>query len=122
MTGPFPFAREAISLDDMLASIGGAGWDGLAARVKPALPPDSFKPDDRLLRFCAGLYGTAEGREFFDWLADLTLRAPPGASGNTLESAALAHAKHESRFAVGQAIFLAIVQGRELLNQKEPQT
>lgn len=120
-TGPFAFAREAMDLDKMLEAVGGEGWAGLEDHFKPGKVADRFEPEDRLKRFIGGLYQTGEGREFFEWLADLTLRAPPGSSGWTLEAAGLAHAKHESRFAVGQSIFLAVSQGRDLIfNRKEP--
>ena len=119
--GPFDFAREALDLDKMLAGVGGEGWAGLESHFSPAKLPDRFEPDDVLKKALATMYRAGEGRLVLDWLLDLTVRAPPGASGNTLEAAALAHAKHEARFAVGQSLLLAIAQGEKLLNPpKEP--
>lgn len=118
--GPFPFARQQMPLDDMLASAGGLGWAGLAERLGlPSADPDVFAPEDDLKRQMAAFYRTDLGRRMFEWLGDLTLRGAPGASGQTIESAAIAHAKHEARFAVGLAMLKAIEDGDKLLNQKE---
>lgn len=119
--GPFPFARQSMDLDTMLAAIGGEGWDGLQSKFQPGKVADRFEPDEALKKFVGALYQTGEGRAFFEWLWDLTVRAPPGASGTSMDAAALAHAKHESRFAVGQCIGLAVQQGHDLIfNRKEP--
>lgn len=104
----------------MLASAGGPGWAGLAQQLGlPPAGPDVFAPEDDLKRQMAAFYRTDLGRKMFEWLGDLTLRGTPGASGNTIESAAIAHAKHEARFAVGLAILKAIADGDQLLNRKE---
>lgn len=44
MNGPFPFRREVASLDAMLESIGGEGWEGLDKLFHPAEVPDRFDP------------------------------------------------------------------------------
>lgn len=122
MSGPFSFARETISLDDMMAQIGGPGWEGLAGEFKPAPVPDRFKPEDEQMRFIAAFYGTAEGRRFFEWIFDLTIRAPYPSTGTNFEQAAMAAAKHEARVAVGRVICQAIADGRDLIDNKRSQT
>lgn len=122
MSGPVPFARNVQSLDRMMDAIGGPGWGGLDLAKALGLPgsgPDGYAPDDALKKEMAAFYQTASGRRMIEWLADLTLRGPPGASGNTIASSAIAHAKHEARYAVGQAILQAIQDGDKLLNPTE---
>ncbi len=118
MSEPFPFARQTLDLDTMLAALGGPGWDGLSGQFKPAPVHDNFEPEERLKRFMAALWNSTDGRMLFDWLADLTVRAPPPHSGSSFEAAALALAKHEARHAVGQSILRAIADGDTLLKKR----
>lgn len=119
--GPFSFAREAISLDSMLAQIGGAGWEGLSGEFRPAPVPDRFKPEDDLMRFIAAFYGTVEGRRFFEWIFDLTIRAPYPQTGQNFEQTAMAAGKHEARVAIGRVMCKAIADGRDLIDNRRSQ-
>lgn len=121
MTGPFPFRRELADLDTMLASLGGAGWDGLEGKFAPAKVPDHFDPGDDMKKVLAAFYFTAEGRKIVEWLADLTLRAPYPHVGQASDAVVIAAAKHEARAAVGEVLMKAIAEGYQLLNpRREP--
>lgn len=125
MSGPFPFARETMPLDDLLKQVGGPGWSGLdlARAFAPAKVSDRFEPDEDLKKFLAAFSRTQQGRTFFNWIADLTVRAPYPHVGTLRETAALAAAKHEARCGVGQVIFAAVEEGERLLNTpREPGT
>ena len=123
MSGPHPFRRELADLDTMLSAIGGAGWEGLEQKFAPAKVADTFEPEERIKRFLGAAYMTVEGREFIQWLADLTFRAPyPHVAGN-FEAAALAAKAHEARAAVAESVLLALAQGYALITgQQESQT
>lgn len=116
MTGPFPFARQTMDLDTMIAGMGGEGWDGLEAMFKPAGVKDSFDPGDHMKKMLFAFYQTGEGRQVIDWLLDLTFRAPFPHVGTSIEQAAIAAAKHESRAAIGLVIMKAIADGDALLH------
>lgn len=118
MSGPQNVNPRGIvnPIDDMFTA-GGQGWDALEKMMKPALMADQWRPQDDLLKQIAALSMTEFGRELFSWLFDLTNRAPYPQTGDSIESAALAAAKHEARAAVGEVILNAIVEGRKLLNQ-----
>lgn len=119
MSGPAGFSRQIQAIDDIVS--GAPSWDVLnAALFGRDAAPDGFKPEDRVKHFAAVIMRTAEGREFLEWIADLTIRGRPAHSGASIEAAAIAHAKHEARYAVGEAIFRAIAEGEDLLNRKEP--
>jgi hypothetical protein len=118
MNGPMPFRREVAPLDDMLASVGGEGWEGLDKLFHPAEVPDRFDPGAEVKKFLAAAMRTPAGREAIQWLADITLRAPYPHVGTSLEAAAIAAAKHEARAAVGEVLLRAIAQGDQLLNQR----
>jgi hypothetical protein len=118
MSGPYAFARQVAAVDQLLQAQ--PTWEGLGKAMFPGTPPDAYNPQDDVKKFLAASFRTVQGRAFLEWVADLTVRAAPGHSGETLEAAAIAHAKHEARWAVGQAIFRAAAEGDELLNRKEP--
>ncbi len=120
MSGPAAFGRQSAAIEHFLAAP--PNWEGLEkALYGEGGAPDPFQPEDRVKQFIAAAYRTAEGREFLDWLADLTVRSAPEPGGLSFEGMAIAHAKHETRWAVGQAVFRALAEGNELINQKEPQ-
>lgn len=121
MTGPFPFRRELAGLDEMVAQIGGEGWEGLAERFAPAKVPDKFDPGDDMKKVLSAFFFTAEGRKIVEWLADLTFRAPYPHVGPSLEAAGIAAAKHEARAAVGEVLMKAIAEGHALLTTNRGQ-
>ena len=121
MSGPFAFPTDMMNLDDMLASIGGPGWEGLAQQYRPAKVHDRFEPEDQLKIMMAAFARTPEGKQLFDWLFRLTVCAPYPHVGNTRDTAWLAAKAHEARSAVGLSIYQAILDGDKLLNVNRSQ-
>jgi hypothetical protein len=111
-----------MSLDAMLANLGGVGWAGLEEHFSPAKVADAFDPGADLKKVLFALYHTVDGRKIVEWWFDLTFRAPYPHVGSSLEAAAIAAAKHEARAAVGLALLKAIADGEKLLHPKEPAT
>lgn len=119
MSGPAAFGRQAAAVEQFIRQP--TNWEGLQKAIfGGGDAPDPFRPDDRVKKFLAAAWRTPEGREFLEWLADLTVRSAPENGGLTFQGLAIAHAKHETRWALGQAVFTALAQGEELINQKEP--
>ena len=123
MTGPFPFSRQTMPLDRMIEQAGAPGWKFFEDMFKPAGVSDRFDPGADMKKFLAAFEQTAQGRQFLEWIADLTVRAPFPHVGSSRDAAWIAGAKHEARFGVGSVIFKAVADGRELLSKpKEPTT
>ncbi|MER2536882.1 MAG: hypothetical protein ABTQ31_17150 [Rhizobiaceae bacterium] len=119
MSGPVPFPRRMQALDQMLAA--SPSWDDLEKAFKPAGVADHFEPDDQIKKWLAAFFQTEPGRALFEWIADLTVRAPYPHVGNSRDSAWLAAKAHEARAAVGLAILRGIADGEKLLSPpKEP--
>lgn len=121
MSGPFAFPTDRMNLDQMLAAIGGKGWEGLERQFSPAKVSDQFEPEERLKMMMAAFARTPEGRQLFDWISQLTVFAPYPHVGNSRDSAWLAAKAHEARAAVGLSIHRAIVDGEQLLNRNRSQ-
>ncbi|TPN57165.1 hypothetical protein [Mesorhizobium sp. B1-1-7] len=120
MSGPFPFARQMMAVDEMVS--GAPAWDGLEQAFFSAKVADNFDPGADMKQVLYHFYQTAEGRRIIDWIADLTVRAPYPHIGSTNETAALAAKAHEARAAVGYAIGRAIADGEELYKQSKGAT
>ncbi|WP_127523661.1 hypothetical protein [Mesorhizobium sp. Z1-4] len=119
MSGPAAFGRQTAAIENFVRQT--PDWDGLErALFGSEGAPDPHRPDDRVKKFLAAIWRTPEGREFIEWLADLTVRSAPEPGGLTFEGQHIAHAKHETRWALGQAVFRALAEGDELINQTEP--
>ncbi|RWF48378.1 MAG: hypothetical protein EOS50_32035 [Mesorhizobium sp.] len=119
MSGPFPFSRQMMAIDQLLGAT--PSWEGLNQAFLPAKVADNFDPGDDMKQVLYHFNNTAEGRRIIEWLCDLTVRAPFPHVGSTGESAALAAAKHEARTAVGYAMLRAIAEGEELWKQQRSQ-
>lgn len=118
MSGPFAFPSGVPDLDKMLAQIGGEGWAGLERQFAPAKVPDHFEPDEQLKTMMFAFSRTDQGRQMFEWIAELTFRAPYPHIGNTRDSAWLAAKAHEARAAVGLAVMKAIADGEAILKKR----
>ncbi len=116
MSGPVAFGRQVAAVESFLQAQ--PDWNGLGNALFGGPAPDAFRPEDDVKKFLAAAFRTAQGRAFVDWLADLTVRSAPEPGGPSLEAAAMAHAKHETRWALGQAVFRALSEGNDLLNQR----
>lgn len=122
MSGPanIPATRRDFqSLDGLVDSIGGAGWDALQGALAPAAVPDNYRPDDDVMKSLAIMAERGETRAVVEWLLDLTLRAPYPVTADTLEQTALAAAKHQARANVGEVVLKAIAEGRAKLERKD---
>jgi hypothetical protein len=106
--------RVTLSLDELMRASGEIGWDGLENRFSPAKVSDRFRPQERIMRFAAALGMHPEGREFLDWIFDMTCRAPYPITTGDMQELAFAAAKHQARAAVGNVIALAVAEGRRL--------
>jgi len=116
MTGPANINPRSIVRDlDTMMTAGGVGWEALETMFQPAVMADPWRPSENVMKFAAAMAQTDQGREFLAFIFDLTKRAPYPHIGNSMESAALAAAKHEARAAVGEVVLQAIVEGRKLL-------
>lgn len=115
MSGPVNVAgRVTLPLDDLMRAGGRTGWEALEAGFAPAPVADRFRPEERIMRFAAALGLHPEGREFLEWIFDLTCRAPYPKTTGDMQELAYAAAKHQARAAVGDVIALAIAEGRRL--------
>lgn len=117
-TGPFAFQRQLQSLDKMLADA--PSWDMLEKQFKPA-DTGPLEPEAELKKWAAAFAQTPMGRQFFEYVADITFRAPYPHVGSSRDSAWLAAGKHEARAAVGLVLMRVIADGTALLSApKEP--
>lgn len=119
MSGPFPFARRMMAVDDLLQAP--TDWKGLSQAFFPAAVADNFDPGDDMKVVLFHFNNTAEGKRIIEWFVDLTVRAPFPHVGSMKESAALAAAKHEARTAVGYAMLQAIAEGEKIWSQRRSQ-
>ncbi|WP_292618288.1 hypothetical protein [Mesorhizobium sp.] len=118
-SGPFPFSRQMMAVDDLLQAP--TDWNGLAQAFYPAKVPDNFDPGEDMKVVLFHFNNTAEGKRIIEWFVDLTVRAPFPHVGSMKESAALAAAKHEARTAVGYAMLRAIAEGEQIWSQRRSQ-
>jgi hypothetical protein len=121
MSGPQnvnPRAAAFGSLEDIERQIDAKGWDFFERQFTPANISKQFEPDDDLKIHLAALAQTELGRRLFDWLLDLTCRAPYPFTVEDRDTLAFAAAKHQARAAIGETIVKAIADGRKLLNAK----
>lgn len=116
MSGPFPFSRQMMAVDDLLKAA--PTWAGLEQAFFPARVADNFDPGEDMKQVLFHFYNTAEGRRILEWIFDLTARAPYPHVGSMKDSAALAAKAHEARTAVGYVIGRAIADGEDLWKQR----
>ncbi|WP_062222214.1 hypothetical protein [Aureimonas sp. D3] len=99
---------------------GGGGWDELEAMFAPREgKPVQGQPGDETALFLAALAREARGREFVEWLMDITFRQPFRATGRTMEETALLAATRQGIEGVGEVILNALAHGEALLQQRE---
>jgi hypothetical protein len=66
------------------------------------------------------LSSTVEGRAFFEWLMDITVRLPYRVTGATIEQTALAAARREGLNLAGEQILAAIARGAKSVAARTP--
>jgi len=79
---------------------------------------DMLAPKDDLAKFIYALSTTPQGREFFEWFMDMTLRAPYRCMGKTIEETALWAAKREGINLPGELLLAAIARGKKAVDAK----
>lgn len=118
MSQPMVSRREAQSLEDMLANTDDVlNVDQILEKMGSAQAGQHFRPADDLLKFIYLLSVTREGRPFFDWLMDLTIRAPFPPLTGSFEQAAMCAAKYQTKEGLGNIILEAIAEGKRLVDQ-----
>ncbi|CDX54565.1 hypothetical protein MPL1032_190152 [Mesorhizobium plurifarium] len=120
MSGPFPFGRQMMAVEELLGAV--PTMEGLGQAFFPAKVADNFDPGADMKQVLYHFYHTAEGRRIVEWLADLTVRAPYPHVGSSKEAVVIAAAKHEARAAVGLVLMRAIAEGEELYKQSKGAT
>ncbi len=121
MSGPANIGarRQVMSLDNLIDQLGGGpGWDGVRDRMQPAESSDKHRPDAAILKEIALMWDRPQERAGLEWIFDITSRAPYPTDHSDIERMAMAAAKHMARAAVGEAIALAIDEGRKILEQQ----
>lgn len=117
MSEPFFGPRQAQSLTDILALVGDTGWDVLEqSGVSPGMQPNEL--DERTKAIAPLLYRLVRedaGREFFEWLCDLTVRRPNYVPGQTIEQAALYAAMRHGQDGVLHTILKAVHLGQTMV-------
>ncbi len=108
--------RQAQPLDLLQAAAMGDGWEGLEAFFLPRGGRQEFEPDDELAVFVHGLSKTVSGREFIEYLMDITLRLPLRITGSSIEQTALQAATRQGINGVGEVILALLVKGERIAN------
>lgn len=121
MSDPMMPRRAAMPIEQLLAGTDEMlDVDKMIEKLAPAQAGQNFRPTDDLMKVMYLFFGTVEGKQIFEWLMDLTVRAPyPHVNGSNFEQAAIAAAKHQSRCGVGEVILEAVAQGKRLLEQAQ---
>lgn len=118
MNQPLISRRAAMSLDDMLKDTDGVlDVDKILDKIAPGQSGQTFRPDDDLLKFIYLFSQAREGRPFFEWLLDMTIRSPYPRISGSFEQAALDAAKHQARAGIGEVILEAIAEGKRLVDR-----
>jgi hypothetical protein len=113
--------REAMPLDLMRANV---QEDVLSDALKGLFDADQvgkfFHPPNALDEFIYGLSRTAQGREFFEWILDGTLRAPYRPIGKDLQETALNAAMRQGLNIPADMILAAISRGEQAIAARTP--
>jgi len=113
--------RDALPLDLLQAQ---SREDLLADALKGLFPEDQVNgfmtPKEDLAEFLFLLCDRADGREVFDWLMDITIRAPYRVQGKSIEETALWAARREGMALVGELILAALARGRNSIAARSP--
>lgn len=122
MTSPlFGNPRDALPLDLMRESIS----EGAIEETLRGLFPDEqlrgvFTPSDEVAEIAFALAQSVQGRKFFEWILDGTLRQPYRPTGSTLEETALNAARREGLNTPAEMILAAISRGERIVTARAP--
>jgi hypothetical protein len=112
--------RSALSTSDLIDMVTGRDFSDQKAAFHPAAThPGNFEPSEQVMMAAAILWRAGEGREFVEWILDLTMRAPYPVTSQEPHDLQFAAAKHQARAAVGETVLLAIRKGEQLLDQNK---
>lgn len=114
MSGAFVGARQAQPLDLLESGAAGNGWEGLEALFNMGAPNDDLKPSETLAEFMWGLSQTAQGREMFEWMMDISIRQPLRITGATIEQSALMGATRQGINGFAEVILKALAEGERV--------
>lgn len=113
--------REAMPLDLMRGNV---QEDMLTEALNGLFPGDQLQallnPVNELDQFIYNLSRTAQGREFFEWIFDMSLRAPYQVAGATIEQTALNAARREGLNIPAEMILAAISRGEQSVAARSP--
>lgn len=113
--------RDAMPLDLMRANTQESMLDGMLADLFSPEQIEGIKgKPSGLDQFIYGLSRTAQGREFFEWILDFTLRAPLRFKAPTLEETALNAARREGMNFPAEMILAAISRGEQSIAARSP--
>lgn len=112
--------RSAMPTSDLLDMVSGLHFPDMQAAFHPAATHGgNFEPSDHVKMAAAILWRAGEGREFVEWILDLTMRAPYPVTSQDPHDLQFAAAKHQARAAVGETVLLAIRKGEQLLDEQK---
>lgn len=113
--------REAMPFDLLQANTQEGVLDDMLAGLFSPEQIASFKgKPSELDQFIYGLSRTAQGREFFEWIFDFTLRAPLRFKAPTIEETALNAARREGMNFPAEMILAAISRGEQSIAARPP--
>ena len=122
---PIFSARQAMPLENVLDQVGMTGWDVFE---RLGIPQDTVRAaledrTDEVAPLLYGLYRTPEGRAFFEWLCDMTVRRPyvqPAAT--TIEATALYARERHGQDSVLFTILQAVARGQAIVEERRTPT
>ncbi|YBV97534.1 hypothetical protein M1D80_11835 [Phyllobacteriaceae bacterium JZ32] len=118
MNQPLTTRRATMPLEDMLKGTDDyLNVEKMIEKLAPAQVGQNFRPSDNLMKFLYLFSQQRDAKELFDWLMDLTIRAPYPHISGSFEEAAIAAAKHQARAGIGEVIIEAIAEGKRLIEQ-----
>lgn len=108
--------REAMPLAGMQANVDEKSIEQTLASLFPQADlQQMLAPRNEMDLFISALAATQEGRAFFEWFMDHTIRVPYRAMGKTLEETALNAARREGLNLAGELLLAAIARGEKAL-------
>ena len=118
---PFLPSRAGQPLDLLAEAATSGGWEELE-RIMEARPGAApLQPGDDVAEFMYALYGTAPGRQMFEWMMDISLRQPLRVTGKSIEETALLAAGRQGVNGFAEAMLAAVKLGEDLIRQRKTQ-
>lgn len=113
--------RDALPLDLLRSNVGESSIEDALQGLFSADQVRGFMaPPDHIAEFIYAFSRTVEGRQFFEWILDCSLRAPYVVKAATIEETALNAAKREGLNTLAEMILAAISRGEKSLAARSP--